>query len=211
MKSITLIFAVILLIFSSLIFANVIYTPEHIKVLSVNGEKQTNFFNPSHSFELNHGNNYLTLQYNELFEDYDNDDHVTVKSKPFNIRFNHSNKQPLTLSTPKINDVDSARVYAKSPNVHINDESGNMIALTIHSQSEYLALNNKDDLVNHEKHKTPVDEVHSVTIAEKSQQKEKTIAPTTNALTMLNYWWEEADNQQKRAFIKSIKRTEKEK
>lgn len=123
-----ILFSLILLI-SVTVNASVITFPESIIVVSVNGvEQPSHFFAQQTTVELAEGDHILVLRYQDLFEG--DDDHTNVKSKPFVLIFTLSQAQAnnaINVATPILDELKSAKSFAKSPKVSLMDENSNEI------------------------------------------------------------------------------------
>ena len=144
-------------------------SPEHIQVLSINGESQGfNFFSKNRKFELPKGVISLKVKYKDLIDEHLGDGHATIKSDEVTLHFEVQNiNDTYQLKSERPSSIEKAQKYAKKPNIEI------------------FMQNKKVELLKPQYQ--PVD-------------------PETEdkAAKMLNYWWEQADEQTKRDFLKKI-------
>ena len=187
-------------------YANEIYIPSSITVLSVNGKVHSlNFFSTSTTLTVESGKNSIVLQYKELFEDDENDDHATIKSKPFIVIFTIENDDDLVLTHENIIDEERARLFVKQPTVDIYSSKGDKLNIYLKDYDLYQA----EVMYKHTQHQSSFAKV--VNNNESSMQNNHFVqkANVTNgknaggndyALTMLKYWWNQASKDQKEQF-----------
>ncbi|GHF93081.1 DUF2057 family protein [Thalassotalea marina] len=176
-------------------FANEILIPENITVISINGEEQGfNLFNRQTKFAINVGANVMQVRYEELFEDIENDDHVTIKSKPFMIAFEVKGNTSLKLIVPRMLDETVARKFAKNPNVTIETTTGEQL---LTKQNKMVDLIAKEQIKALEQNTT-------TTLSKKQHSESIQQTDATMALDMLNYWWQQANKEQRAIFLKRI-------
>jgi len=177
---------------------NSIKVPSTISVLKVNGVKFSSpFFPKEQTLSLKPGNNTLILQYEELFEDYENDDHSTVRSAPFIVMFNNKEKQEVRLSHQLFSDEKLARAFSEQPTVKLLTYDNQLLPVNIQNLESYLAqrasallsIDDKSTLLK-------IDPPESETTDQYRHQND----PNKHALTMLKYWWAEASKEQRSKF-----------
>lgn len=192
-------------------FANQLLLPDTIKLIELNGQEQSfSFFESSTDVELMQGQNVLVLQYKELFDDYDNDDHTTIKSLSFIVILNNESNKDLSLLTEDINNLNEARNYAKDPQITIIDENQKNIQFFKQELKSYLASNKLPSLtqpakqsIAEEPKKLPVDSFsNQINVTQINSN-------TPEALNMLKFWWRQASEQQRAEFLSVIKNDKK--
>lgn len=181
-------------------FSATLVVPDVYQLIKINGKDvSSNFFSNETTVKLKKGENVLTLQYSELFEDADNDDHVTIKSEPQVVLFTLESGliDNYFIVAPTLLDDAQARKYAEEPLIEIKYEeqtSGELKSLLLISKGitdfeAGLIFTKMDKL--HTK--------HSKTITNGSQSFEE--KRSAEALEQLKSWWNKADKEQRRQFI----------
>jgi len=187
-----------LLIVSFGCHASIVF-PEAYEVLKVNGKTYENsFFSSASEIKVNAEKQVILYRYNELFEDVDNDDHTKIKSAPFVLIIDGTSEQ-ITIKSPELNDIKQAREYALNPTLVIVDTKEQLVSHTISSLAEFEQTQYDKALHAHRLHNT------NNNLPEKSTRinvTSKVEEPQSRALSMLNYWWQQASEQEKRIFIK---------
>ncbi|QBY05812.1 DUF2057 domain-containing protein [Thalassotalea sp. HSM 43] len=187
------------LLFSSALSATELVVPDTFSVLRVNGEEHsTSFFARESKVTLEPGQNVVVLKYSELFDDDMEDHHTTIRSKPFILLFSIAGDEQLTFSYTKPIDSDSAKLFAKDPQVQLIDSQGKAIAMVNQSLASY-----EDEVMRETMNRRQQ-------IVKKSLQSEQ--APVANqspqSLSMLKYWWQQASQQDKEAFLQYLEEQE---
>lgn len=214
----------VFLLFSDFSSANILTVPEWFEVLKVDGKTySSDFFSTTQLIEMNDGKHVLLLKYKELFDDPENDDHTTIKSEPFLVMFSMQG-QPLKVASKVNKDESEARVFAESPLVKLIDQNGKerqsttmLLADFEQKQFQSALLNqaidtpslakseitNKNDSqqVVSKTSTKPIDTAKKQPVKSESKLQEPVSSP---AYDMLIYWWKQADEQQKNAFMKQL-------
>jgi uncharacterized protein len=210
---------VLLLFLSAFSHANTLIVPAQFEVLKVDGRNyDSSFFAQRQKIKLINGKHVALLKYKELFDDPENDDHTTVKSEPFIVLFSMQGS-PLELVFKVNKDEKEARSFAESPLVRIVDTRGNevssktmlladyeqklfQVALLTQSQESGNSVESHSNIYG--KVRPPINE-HSNS-RENSTSAPSVVAPREAApvLEMLLYWWEQANEQQKKAFLSQL-------
>lgn len=125
--------------------------PERFIVLSVNDEEQpSNFFAQQTQLTLEKGEYILLLKYQDLFDG--DDDHTTVKSKPFVVTFTITDQLPkqtvLTVESQLIDDVKQAKVFARKPTVSIVTNHGYKLTSQSQSLLRYQYQDKSENVLN---------------------------------------------------------------
>ncbi|NMP31432.1 DUF2057 domain-containing protein [Thalassotalea sp. M1531] len=185
--------------------------PEQYQVLKVNGKDYSgSFFSSESRVELTNTKQVILYRYNELFDDTDNDDHTKIKSEPF-VLIIEGTQQRLRVIEPNNLDIQQARTYALNPVLDIRGQSGQVISHTIASlidfeQSQYQRAVNKNLIRLEQPSSALVDEnVVNQPKPLKNDSLEKANQPikaqNSRALSMLNYWWQQASEQERQQFL----------
>lgn len=203
-KSITILLALILVKAN----AGSITFPENYEVIKVNGKTYSqSFFASESKVELASERNVILYRYNELFEDADFD-HVNIKSEPYVLLIADS-KDTFIVTPPAIKDISQARIYGEKPLLKINNSEQQLVKHQIVSLNDYEKkqfAQSKVEIV--EQHQDKENAVNLVAKANSTASKDQEIAKakleTSRAFDMLNYWWQQASEQEKQAFIRQI-------
>ncbi|TWX57675.1 DUF2057 family protein [Colwellia hornerae] len=174
--------------------------PDVYKLIKVNGEAASNdFFSQNTVVDIKRGENILIVQYSELFENYDDDDHVTIKSASQVIIFTlkETSHQKYIMVTPIIADSLNARKFAQSPTIEIkslNENSVQQDAIFVLNQSltEFKAGLAFKKIAE-----------HSSQLAASSEN-DRQIKKSNDALNKLKFWWRNADKEQQKQFVEFI-------
>ncbi|GLX76776.1 UPF0319 protein [Thalassotalea insulae] len=194
-------------------FAQQLQVPANVEVVKVNGIAQGfNLFEQQHMVPLRQGRNVLTIQYSELFDDVDYDDHTRIKSALMVLVFNIAKQQALTLLTPYINDQVQAKQFADSPHFAIVDDENNNIAMELFDLDNYLAVTRNQEIAQQQsKNIEQIASVDSAKATPVTDHQASTHRPITKtelaqqyALDMLHYWWQQATDKQKMQFKSAI-------
>jgi uncharacterized protein YccT (UPF0319 family) len=184
-------------------FAIELVVPDVYKLIKVNGKSaSSNFFSSETVIDLKRGENILVVQFSELFDNVEDDDHITIKSDPQVVLFNFKESaiEKYFMVAPTLSDGIQAQKFAESPLIaikYIDIKSGQIKSISVLNQSltefqadvafkkmankNLLPKNNFENAPNQSKVKLPAD-----------------------ALNKLMSWWNKADNIQKKRFIEYI-------
>ncbi|WDE07637.1 DUF2057 domain-containing protein [Thalassomonas viridans] len=182
-----------LLFFSGTVFAGNLQLPKEITVVSINGQPyQNSFFASDSDIQLAPGQQLLVLEYKDIFENYEDDDHTTIRSEPFVVIFNVGEQDKLKLKLPEIAGEQQARDFANKFNVSFLDASNREHPVFIQDLMKYKAgLMTTHPVLQ----STPV-------IAGKPAEAE--LEQDENALNQLKHWWQLASEKQKRHFMQYL-------
>lgn len=177
--------------------------PDVYKLIKVNGETaSSDFFSQNTVVDIKRGENILIVQYSELFENYDDDDHVTIKSAPQVILFTlkETPHQKYIMVTPIIANSFNARKFAQSPTIEIkslNENASQQDAIFVLNQSltEFEAGLAFKKIAEHQ--------MQLVEMPENNKQNSDSKKPD-DALNKLKFWWHKASKKQQKQFIESI-------
>ncbi|WP_286268778.1 DUF2057 family protein [Thalassotalea hakodatensis] len=189
--------------------ASEIKIPANIKVLQVNDTQYTaSFFDRSTSYAISIGLNELHLQFKELVEDVENDDHTIIYSKPFVIIFTLKTAKDLTLLVPEFNSETQVRAYAKKPTILLVDRNQRNINHTLYDVKDYKSQqSNQFNLTIHDKSTRLIsqqDEKLPQQVTEKSHSDSIHQFTDKMPLEMLHYWWKKASTEQKVEFLDKV-------
>ncbi|WDD96998.1 DUF2057 domain-containing protein [Thalassomonas actiniarum] len=164
--------------------------PKEITVVSINGQPyQNSFFASDSDISLTPGQQLLVLEYKDIFENYEDDDHTKITSEPYVVIFTVGEQDELTLKLPKIADEEQARDFADRFNVTLHDTLNREHPVFIQDLMKYKAGLMVDHPVFKSRGKDPVKPV---------------TGQGENALIHLKRWWQLASEKQKRQFMQYL-------
>ncbi|WP_448556568.1 DUF2057 family protein [Thalassotalea montiporae] len=172
--------------------------PDVYEVLKVNGDSfSRGLFESESKITLPVGRHVILYRYSELFEDADNDDHVKVKSDQFVLVVNKA-EETIEVLSPRNQEEKQAREYAKSPSLTLTTSSDKKVlyqtfALADFEQRQYQSV--LDTRSSNEEALAKPAMLPALPKQEGSDRKAH-----SRALDMLNYWWQQASEQEKTAF-----------
>ena len=170
--------------------ANQITFPEVYDVLKVDGQERiSNFFERKTEIPLTTGRHVILYRYNELFED-DDDGHTKIKSEPY-VLVLQKGQESVVVNNPDNLDEAQARKYAELPKLSINSESGAEVVFKTFALSEF----------EQQQYRSVLDSQTEKVL--QTSEKKQTVSGA-NALNMLNYWWQQATEQERTEFLKQI-------
>nr|WP_274054984.1 DUF2057 family protein [Thalassomonas haliotis] len=173
--------------FSGSVFAGNLQLPKEITVVSINGQPyQDAFFASDTSIPLTQGQQLLVLEYKDIFENYEDDDHTKITSEPYVVIFTAGEQDELILKLPKIADEEQARNFANKFNVTLLDGANREHPAFIQDLMKYKA----GLMTNHPLLKPRV-----------TDPVKPAPGQDENALIQLKYWWQLAGEKQKRQFM----------
>lgn len=206
-------FAIGLLLASTSLIANAaaLTVPEAFDVLSVNGVEQTALsLAKEKRLALQAGRNIIVLEYDEIFDSQLNDSHESVRSQAYALIFEVVDESELTLRSPDITDLASAKQYAKHPSFDIVNAQQKNIALTTMPAKDLTfgtVINADTTIINNlappERGVLPKEVTPRMPF-----EKAPSVSPRAgqpDALNMLRYWWGVASTQEQDAFLQEIK------
>lgn len=167
-----------LLLLQGALQAATLQLPEHIQVISVNGEKQGfNLFMTTSEVELPAGIVALKVRYKDLIESDFDDSHETVRSEDQALYFKVSSEASALyqITSARPDTPDAAHQFAKKPNFSILYQGTEVPLL----EPQYRALE---------------PELSATDAAEKASKAGK----------MLHFWWQQADKQTRSEFLKKV-------
>ncbi len=179
-------------------------------IVAVNGsEYESGIFSQSKELTLNNGLNRVAIEYEEVFDGEDGDDFDVVKSGVFLLQLYAESNSQLTQSFIKPSDASAAKRYIKHPMFSIKKQSGESVEFNLSPmQSDKLSYilgktklrqNAAIDLShpNRKKGKIP---------QSKELKQTKASVESSRALQMLEYWWSQASEADKKAFKETLKK-----
>ncbi|GGA87177.1 hypothetical protein GCM10011369_31570 [Neiella marina] len=184
------------LVTQSVCFAGSIAVPEHLQIITLNGEKQTWYLlMDKEDYPLNEGINTLTVRYRDLLEsDYD-DTHQTITSEPVSLTFNAIANGQYSLQSSRPLTESEALAFAKKPTITIISNEGQQVALL---KPTYTAAKAAPT--------TATDHFTTDTQANQAQAAphNTSASPSNTAGQMLRYWWQQADPATRQAFLTEV-------
>lgn len=195
MKKIS-IFGIFIALYSGISVAGEVNFPEELLPLQVNDrEIEHSFFNKVRQLELPAGVHRIKVKYSDLFE-LDYDEHEVVNSKPFWVEVTIKDRD-YQVRFESIEDVEQARAFAKSPKIWLQPQKGDTVAAKrVKAQIAAAPM--------------PVVREPVPTVVKAHSQKESStdhVAPRAgkpDAVSMLEFWWQQATPEQRTAFLMSI-------
>lgn len=182
-----------LLFFSSSVFAGHLWLPKEVTIISINGQPyQNSFFASDTELALTPGQQLLVLEYKDIFENYDDDDHTTIKSEPYVVIFNVGKQDKLTLKLPGITGEQQARDFAGKFNIRLLNASNSEHPVFVQGLMKYKAAR----MLTHPP-AVPKDVFTD-------PQVKPDFAEETDALVQLKHWWQLASEKQKRHFMQYL-------
>ncbi len=203
------ILSIFFILISCCTFASELAVPTSIKVLKVNGKTYSgSFFESEEVVDLRTGSNILILQYKELFEDYDNDDHTTVSSSPFVAVFSVNTDEKLSLRHVKIVDEKQAKEFAEKPTIKLVSNKGIYLDVYTEDLEHYQNQLSFEKLAKNIHHLATQrgENLAAIVLSNDLAGIQVTSKENVNALTMLEYWWQQASEEQKANFLKKLTR-----
>tara|TARA_B100002049_G_scaffold236519_1_gene223512 strand:- start:283 stop:900 length:618 start_codon:yes stop_codon:yes gene_type:complete len=203
MRKSVLLGSVFALFYSASSLAETIHFPEEFVPLQV-GERliEQSFFSRVDDVELAPGTYQLKLKYTDLYEQ-GYDDHQVVESEPFWVEVTVESGKNYDLVFNRASNAVAAEVFAESPQVSLKAK-GSELAMPL-SIIGYRAA--------------PAQAMASAPVAASSSQP-ATTAPATlpakvpggqaslkntpNAAAMLEFWWQQASPEERRAFLDKV-------
>lgn len=176
--------------------------PETISVLKVDNKPKTlSFFSRSTTLDLAEGKHILLLQYKELFENVDEDDHVTIKSEPFVLLLSVNSGESYTLTHAMQTEEVNARKFSEAPTVSVTNKNKEEIKIYTQNLVDFEAraiFNSMDS------NQPSVIQPESNISAERNTEGELVENKNTQAYEMLKYWWQRASKAQQEQFILEV-------
>ena len=181
------------LLFNSNASAKELVFPEEYEVLKVNGEKyRSGFFDTEHVIPLPIGRHVILYRYKELFEEEDGDGHVTIRSDHHVLVINKQ-AADIYIDEPQNHSEKKAREYAKKPTLVLSSKGQETIEYSTFALAEF----------EQQQYQSVLDS--PVSVNKQVNTKGNQEVDTSRALEMLNYWWQQANAQEKAAFRKQNK------
>ena len=192
-----------ILLLPQFVFAKQLTFPDTFEVLKVNGQPyKSSFFESETELTLGSGRHIIEYRYSEIFEDDDVDDHIKIKSEPFVLDINLGQRE-IAVKNPNNLDIEQAKAYANKPELTllgVNDTNQldyKIISKIDYEQMRYQGLLNTSEAV---KRNLPAKTSTSTDIGLTAGQK-----VNSRAVEMLNYWWQQASEQERAAFLSQLK------
>lgn len=205
------------LLLPTIVYGATIKFSEEIIPLQVNDEKvEHSLFSSVDKVTVPQGQHKIKVKYKDLYE-IDYDEHEVIESDPFWLVVNiDKSEATYQISMPRADDIAGAKRYIKSPFANFKERGKNNQALRLEPVKAHVVLstetNNMADLPT----SSTIEKIpsNSTAYAPKSPPKAKvatnqsTSAPVSqqpSALNMLEFWWSQASEQEKAAFLANKK------
>lgn len=190
-------------------FASKLIISETLKVLEINGvEYSGGFLAKNTEFDIAQGEQRLLLKYEEFFEE-DDENFATIRSKPFLFSFTAQDNQIYTVSTPTLDSEQEGKVFAKQPQVVITNKldqvvAANVAMLTATSVTQIPVVASPVTTRVSAPQTAPTTNTF-VSEVKNTKQPAAKIPAQPAALSMLNFWWQQATEAEKQQFLSSLK------
>ena len=172
--------------------------PEELIPLTVNGKQvEHSLFSKKLDFELPIGTHKVQIKYSDLYE-LDYDEHQTVSSAPFWVEVTITQDGQYQIGFDRAKDADAAEQFAEAPSVYvIAPNKSQQVAVKVKPTAASAPA-----VVAAQVQTTPT----SITtpVAPKSRKQIEGVTHPSAEL-MLHYWWQQADEKQREAFLKAVK------
>jgi uncharacterized protein YccT (UPF0319 family) len=175
--------------------------PEELVPLQVNGEKvEHSLFSKKLDFNLPVGTHQVQVKYSDLYE-LDYDEHQTVSSEPFWVEVTIAQDGEYRLGFNRAGSIDTAEKFAQSPSVYVitPDNAQQKIAKVQPKAAIAPAVLNTGMNAGQASNTQLTAKIPA------KLSKHVQAGPNPSAELMLYYWWQQADKQQREAFLKAIK------
>ncbi|MCF6458646.1 DUF2057 family protein [Pseudoalteromonas sp. MMG024] len=201
------------LLLPSLAYAATVKFSEELIPLQVNENKvEHSLFSSVDEVTVSQGQHKIRVKYKDLYE-IDYDEHEVIESEPFWLVVNiENNEATYQLSMPRADDIDGAKQYIKSPFATFKEQGANSQALRLEPVKAQVVLSTEQK--NKAYLPATTASAPSNSAAPKSSSKihvdaEKSpnapVSQQPSALSMLEFWWSQASEQEKAAFLANKK------
>lgn len=181
---------------------------ENLLVTEVNDSVVDNgFIGQKSTFELGQGNHALIVHYKDVFEDVDLGEDRLIKSDDFVVKFTITDQKQLKLSTEEVKNLAAAEKFSASPKLKLQDNYNNQLNVTLEQVSDYKIAKQVDIAVSTLALKQTAQSNNSALPVSTSvaASTSKTSVVSVSSLTMLQYWWQNASNEEKQRFLQYTK------
>lgn len=186
-------------------YSSTIEIPDTMIVVKVDNKAESlSFFSQKSSYELSEGKHVLILKYKELFEDENEDDHVTLRSEPFVVLFHTKKEHNYILTHTQNMSEKQARKFALQPKINIQTEQGdNVNVLTknlvdFEAQAMLNAMSNQAHSLDNNQSQSQVKLVSEVNSVNKDKE-------NSFIVNNLLHWWQLASEKEQQKFLSYIK------
>lgn len=170
--------------------------PEHFELLSINGKDvKGNFAQRARHYTLNAGETLLELRYNDIQEASVGDSHTIFRSNPVGVRFSAEANHNYALKAPRPESEQQAAIFTKSPQLSIIDAATSTAVPQQYLNSVDFKKGILAALSN-----TTAPAIVETPVAPKSSPAGNTDLVSQN----LWFWWQQADEATRKAFLKRI-------
>lgn len=184
--------------------------PEELDIVSVDNVNQSStiFSGGDATLKLQPGPHKIVVEYDVIF-DIGYDDHEPITSEYFQISFSAAAGKQYYIKIPSFNNVEEARAYANKPVVDLIDRSSNQSVAAEITYREFDGTFSKHytkPLITSKPEPAPVNSAAMVSAPATSTSntpKSDSEATVDRPLKMLEYWWQQANEQQRKKFIES--------
>lgn len=178
--------------------------PEHIELLSINGQTTGgNLLSRSREYTVPDGDVVLELRYADLVPADVGDSHSNYRSEPVALRFSAEEKQRYRVQAERPESESAAREFAANPRIRVENVAGSKAV-------EQQFVNNVDlkngvlTVLARRSATKPAPAQSAAT------EQPKTVSRTSGDADLVGqnlwYWWQQADEPTRRAFLQQIGR-----
>ena len=179
-----------------------LFVPEALNVLSVDNVKQPHKFSlfsgGDTTLKLEPGLHRIVMEY-EVFWEKSAEETEHLLSNPLQVSFRAEPGKQYFIKLPSLGLLDEARQYADKPVIKIIDRSTNRLVAADVAYSKA----NRSLFQFNQPTVTTSPARNSLPVA--SSRQTSRVTTGNMPLKMLEYWWEQASDKQRRHFLKSIK------
>ncbi|NMR27687.1 DUF2057 domain-containing protein [Pseudoalteromonas sp. NEC-BIFX-2020_015] len=199
MRKLIVLGGVVSLLLSAASFAETVYFPEEIIPLQVGDKKiEQSFFHRIDELDLAPGQYQFKLKYSDLYE-LSYDEHEVIDSEPFWVNVTIASGTDYDVVFNRAENAVAAKVFAEAPQVSLQAKGASL--------GIPLDLIAAEDITGTKGQKKAPPTGHRTVTTTNNAPASRT-APINegvpNAAAMLDFWWQQASEQERQAFIKKI-------
>ncbi|BBN83147.1 hypothetical protein PA25_31320 [Pseudoalteromonas sp. A25] len=169
--------------------------------LQVNDEAvEHSLFSKVTELTLTPGKYALKLKYSDLYE-LDYDEHEVVESEPFWVTMTISQQGIYQVLFKRPADVELAKQFAKKPSVKIQGPDNQVVSL---QHIKQMPVNINDGTQHQPVASLAAQPSDTVTPSVSAVRQPKGVSHP-DAYSMLEFWWQQANDSQRAAFLEKIK------
>lgn len=189
----------------------VVTFPEELVPLQLDNQPiEQSFFSRIDKLDIPAGQHNLKLKYSDLYEE-DYDDHQTVESAPFWVSITIDAGQNYALTFNRATTLAQAKQFAKAPQVQLRSNQGAQALAKVAAPAPVVQAVQPvvSAMPNNIPSTAPNNSVPNKATAKPVEQTRSALsAPApkaVNAQSMLLFWWQQASDAERQAFLQQIK------